>query len=63
MVPTDMVFPLGRWGTILFTGETCFYLTRADGRVCVHRCHCDGYAQTCLQQVDSFGGGIVIVWA
>jgi len=52
-----------RWRTILFTDETRFVLSRADGRVRLYRRRNERYADCCVLQRDRFGGGgSVMVW-
>ena len=52
-----------RWRTVLFSDESRFLLSRADGRTRVYRRRGERYAPNCVQQVDRFGGGSVMVWA
>lgn len=52
-----------RWRNVLFTDESRFLLTRADGRARVYRRRGERYAPNCVQQVVPFGGGSVMVWA
>lgn len=55
-------WPRGNWRQILFTDESRFLLRRADGRARVYRRVNERYAANCLQQVEPFGGGSVMVW-
>ena len=52
-----------RWRTILFTDESRFSLSRADGRVRLYRRRNERYADCCVLQRDRFGGGgSIMVW-
>jgi len=52
-----------RWRTLLFTDESRFVLSRADGRVRLYRRRNERYADCCVLQRDRFGGGgSVMVW-
>ena len=52
-----------RWRTVLFTDESRFVLSRADGRVRLYRRRNERYADCCVLQRDRFGGGgSVMVW-
>ena len=51
-----------RWNYIVFSDESRFTLRFADGRVRVWRRPRERYAQCCVQDVDRFGGGSVMVW-
>lgn len=51
------------WARILFVDETRLRLRHADGRVRVYRRRGERYAPNCVQQVDQYGGGSVMLWA
>jgi transposase len=53
-------FRIQDWANILFTDESRFHLNSSDGRSRVY-CHV-GYADACIIQRQSFGGGSVMVW-
>ena len=52
-----------QWATLLFTDESKFNLSYADGRARVYRRPRERYAQCCVVEVNRFGGGGVMVWA
>lgn len=52
-----------QWRAVLFTDESRFLLKRNDGRARVYRRRGERYAANCVQEVDRFGGGSVMVWA
>ena len=52
-----------RWQNVVFSDESHFNLSNADGRVHVYRRHHEWYANNCVQEFDRFGGGGVMVWA
>ena len=49
--------------TVLFSDKSPFLLSRGDGRTCVYRPCRERYALNCVQHVDRFGDGRVMVWA
>ena len=51
-----------RWNNVVFSDQSRFTLRFADGRVRVWRRPRERYAQCCVQDVDRFGGGSVMVW-
>lgn len=53
---------LRHWRSVLFTDESRFCLTRCDGRVRVYRRPGERYTAACIQEVDRFGAGSVMVW-
>ena len=59
---THRVWPLQRWRNVWFSDESRFLLQRADGRARVYRRRNERFAANCVQQVDRFGGGSVMVW-
>lgn len=52
-----------QWRKVWFSDESRFLLQRADGRARVYRRNNERFARNCIQEVDSFGGGSVMVWA
>jgi hypothetical protein len=48
---------------VLFTDESRFNLSIADGRVRVFRRRGERFAYNCLLERDKFGGGSVMIWA
>ena len=50
-----------RWGSILFSDESRFYLNTADGRQRVWRREGERYDSCC--EIDRWGGPSVMVWA
>ena len=51
-----------RWYRILFTDESRFCLSVADGRRRVWRRRGERYARNCIMEFDRFGGQSVMVW-
>ena len=60
---THRVWPQQRWRTVWFSDESRFLLQRADGRARVYRRRNERFATNCIQEVDRFGGGSVVMWA
>lgn len=56
-------WPQLRWRQVWFSDESRFLLRRHDGRCRVYRRRGERYAANCVQEVDRFGGGSVMVWA
>jgi len=52
-----------QWNTVLFTDESRFCVSRADGRERVWRRTGERYADACVRQADRWGGPSVMVWA
>ena len=50
------------WRRVLFTDESKFRLRGADGRTRVWRRVGERFAQCCVQEVDRWGGGGLMVW-
>ena len=50
------------WEGVLFSDESRFHLSHGDGRVRVWRRRGERFANCCVQQVDRWGGGSVMVW-
>jgi hypothetical protein len=50
------------WANIRFTDESRFHLDSSDGRSRVYRRVGERYADACVIQRQSFGGGNVMVW-
>ena len=55
-------FRIQDWANILFTDESRFHLDSSDGRSRVYRRVGERYADACVIQRQSFGGGSVMVW-
>ena len=62
-VRTHRVWPQQRWRTVWFSDESRFLLKRGDGRARVYRRRNEHFANNCIQEVDRFGGGSVMIWA
>ena len=54
---------MGRWRGVLFTDESRFCLSVADGRGRVWRKRGERYADACVMERDRWGGAAVMVWA
>ena len=50
------------WSRVVFSDESRFQLFRADGRQRVYGRVVERYARPCVRQLDSFGGGSIMVW-
>ena len=50
------------WRDMVFSDESRFNLSQADGRQRVYRRRGERYAANCVVQHDKFGGGGVMVW-
>ena len=55
-------FRIQDWTNILSTDESRFHLDSSDGRSRVYRRVGERYADACVIQRQSFGGGSVMVW-
>ena len=55
-------FRIQDWANILFTDESLFHLDSSGGRSRVYRRVGERYADACVIQRQSFGGGRVMVW-
>jgi hypothetical protein len=55
-------FRIQDWANILFRDESRFHLDSSDGRSRVYRRVGERYADACVIQCQSFGGGSVMVW-
>ena len=51
-----------QWDSVLFTDESRFSVSTADGRIRVWRRAGERYADACVLEHDRFGGGIVHIW-
>lgn len=60
---THQNWNLRRWATILFSDESRFCLSHADGRARVWRRAGERYADAAVIQRDRWGGPSVMVWA
>lgn len=52
-----------QWRSVLFSDESRFNISHADGRQRVWRRAGERMAPCCIQEVDRWGGGGVMVWA
>ena len=52
-----------QWHNVVFSDESRFNLSGADGRVRVYRRRNERYARNCTVGYNRFGGGGVMVWA
>lgn len=50
------------WGRVLFSDESRFNVSFADGRVRVFRRKNERFSETCVRERDPFGGGGLMVW-
>ena len=57
------LFPLRLWRNVMFSDESRFLLYRADGRRRVYRRDGERFRDNCVDEVDRFGGGGLMVWA
>ena len=57
------LFPLRQWRNVMFSDESRFLLYRADGRRPVYRRDGERSRDNCVDEVDRFGGGGLMVWA
>jgi transposase len=51
------------WRRIWFRDESRFLLQKRDGRIRVYRRRNESFSSSCIQEVDSVGGGSVMMWA
>ena len=51
-----------QWHNMIFSDESRFSVSHADGRIRVYQRRNERYAQCCVKERDSFGGGSVMVW-
>ena len=52
-----------QWGTVLFTDESKFNVSRSDGRKRVYRATGERFNESCVLKSDRWGGGSIHVWA
>jgi len=50
------------WRDVIFSDESRFQLSFADGRHRIYRRRNERFARNCVQERDRFGGGGVMVW-
>lgn len=62
-VTTRVRWPAQRWRSVLFTDESRFCVSFADGRRRVWRRPGERYANCCVLERDRWGGGSLMVWA
>lgn len=55
-------FGIDNWRRVLFTDESRFQLSQADGRQRVYRRRGERYADNCVVERRPYGGGGVMVW-
>ena len=51
------------WRRIWFSDESRFLLQKRDDRIRVYRRRNERFSSSCVQEVDSFGGSNVMMWA
>jgi transposase len=51
------------WRIIWFSDESRFLLQKRDGRIRVNRHRNERFSSSCVQEVNSFGGSSVMMWA
>jgi transposase len=51
------------WRRVWFSDEFRFLLQKRDGRIRVYWRRNERFSSSCVQEVDSFGGGSVMMWA
>ena len=54
---------LRNWRRIWISDESPFLLQKRDGRIRAYRRRNERFSSSCVQEVDSFGGGSVMMWA
>ena len=52
-----------QWENVMFSDESGFYLKFTDGRARVWRRRGEMFQDNCIQEIDRYGGGNVMVWA
>ena len=57
------LFPLRLWRNVMISDESRFLLYRADGRRREYRRDGERFRDNCVDEVDRFGGGGLMVWA
>ena len=60
---THLQWTRQRWQEVLFSDESCFCISNADGRIRVWRRQNERLAACCIYEVDRWGGTIVMNWA
>jgi hypothetical protein len=60
---THLQWTRQRWQEVLFSDESCFYISNADGRIRVWRRQNENLAACCINEVDRRGGANVMIWA
>ena len=55
-------FTQRQWNTVVFSDESRFTLSFADGRIRAWRRRGERHAQCCVREVDRFGGGNLMAW-
>ena len=52
-----------QWRTVVFSHESRFNLSHADGQARLYQCQNEHFAPNCVLQHNRYGGGGVKVWA
>ena len=60
---THLQWTRQRWQEVLFSDESCFCISNADGRIRVWRRQNERLAACCINEVDRWGGANVMIWA
>lgn len=51
-----------QWRDILYTDESCFYISHTDDRVSIWRRRGERYAENCVMEKDPWGGPSIVIW-
>ena len=57
-----LLFTRNQWNSVLFSDESRFTVSHADGRVRIYRRRNERLADCCIRERDRFGGGSIMVW-
>jgi hypothetical protein len=60
---THLQWTRQRWQQVLFSDESRFCISNADGRIRVWRRQNERLAACCINEVDRWGGANVMIWA
>jgi hypothetical protein len=58
-----MCWTFRNWRRIWFSDESRFLLQKRDSRIRIYRRRNERFSSSCVQEVDSFRGGNVMMWA